>query len=305
MCLKQYSKKDDMHLIIFYCLIAFFFLLQPSFGCKANKQETLTIATFNIAWLGDGKEPETIKRTSDDLVRIADIIQEMQSDIIALQEIENDEAIKLILQHLPDYSAFIGKKGRSQNVGFLYKTSLSIEDLGEYTPLAIDPTRNRPGYVVQIKKGNYDCLLMSVHFKSTSRYDSTEELRVESRNMRMEQSIKALSWMDSIIQLGNEQDLFIIGDFNDFPKRKKDQTLQALTESNIGVFLTSELKSCKFQNLYAIDHIYASSSAKMRYVAGSERMIDIHSMYSKDIAEKVSDHCPVIMQFDISQPDND
>ena len=302
---KQYLKRDDMHLIIFYCLISSFVLLQPIYGCNSNKQETLSIATFNIAWLGDGKDPETIKRTSDDIVRIADIIQEMQSDIIALQEIENEEAIQRILQYLPDYSAFIGRKGRSQNVGFLYRTSLSIKDLGEYSPIAIDPNRNRPGYVVQIKKGNFDCVLMSVHFKSTSRYDSTDELRIESRNMRTEQSKRALSWMDSILQLGNEQDLFIIGDFNDFPKRKKDQTLQSLAESNTGVFLTSELKSCKFQNLYAIDHIYASTSAKTRYISGSERMIDIHSMYSKDIAEKVSDHCPVIMQFDVSQVDND
>ncbi|MFM7338910.1 MAG: hypothetical protein ACKO2H_02245, partial [Bacteroidota bacterium] len=145
-------------------------------------------------------------------------------------------------QYLPDYSAFIGKNGRSQNVGFLYRTSLSIKDLGEYSPIAIDPNRNRPGYVVQIKKGNFDCVLMSVHFKSTSRYDSTDELRIESRNMRTEQSKRALSWMDSILQLGNEQDLFIIGDFNDFPKRKKDQTLQSLAESNTGVFLTSDLK---------------------------------------------------------------
>ena len=26
---------------------------------------------------------------------------------------------------------------------------------------------------------------------------------------------------------------------------------------------------------------------------------------NKFIAEKISDHCPIIMQFDISQPDND
>lgn len=296
-----------MQLLAVYCFLLLISLIQPLFGCSniESNNDILTVATFNIAWFGDGKEPETISRSDEDIARIADVIQETSADIIALQEIENMQAIQRILAHLPEYTGVIGTKGRSQNVGFLYKTSLEIEHVGEYLPLAVDPTRNRPGYVIQVKKGNFDCILMSVHFKSTSRFDSTDALRMESRLMRMEQSKRAITWMDSIVHNKSEQDIFIIGDFNDFPKRAKEPTLQALSESQSGSFLTGELKSCKYQHLYAIDHIFASSSAKKRFKNGSERMIDIHSMYSKDVAEKISDHCPFILQFDITQPDND
>lgn len=304
---KQCSQKVDMNLLSFYALIGFIVFFHPLFGCKANAnvESNLTLATFNIAWLGDGKEPETIKRNQEDLARIADIINETSADVIALQEIENQDAINQILLLLPEYKAIIGNKGRSQNVGFLYKSTINIQDNGEYTPIAIDPNRNRPGYVLNVKKGNFDFLIMSVHFKSTSRYDSTDELRAESRKTRYKQSRMAINWMDSLLQAGKEQDMFIIGDFNDFPKRVKEPTLLPLSESISGSFLTAELKSCKFQNLFAIDHIFASNSAKKRFVANSERVIDLHSMYPKDIAEKISDHCPIIMQFDISQTDND
>jgi len=282
-------------------------LFHPLYGCTGSNErdDILTIATFNIAWLGDGKEPDVIPRTQEEIATIADVINETSADIIALQEIENIEALNRILALLPQYSALIGKGGNAQNVGFLHKKSLSVKDIGEYAPIAIIPSRNRPGYVIAVKKGSFDCTVMSVHFKSTSRYDSTDELRQQSRITRREQSERAVAWLDSLKNNGKEQDVFIIGDFNDFPKRAKEPTLQSMVEYKSAQFLTEDLKSCKYQQLFGIDHIYASTSAAGRYVQGSRRVIDIHSMYPKDIADKVSDHCPVIMQFDVSQPDND
>jgi predicted extracellular nuclease len=222
-----------------------------------------------------------------------------------LQEIENMQALNQLLVHLPDYTAILGSGGKSQNVGFMYRKSLKVESIGEYLPIAIDPSRNRPGYVVKVKKGNFDCYVMSVHFKSTSRFDSTDEMRIESRRIRREQSQKAMAWIDSIKSNNIDQDIFIVGDLNDFPKREKEPTLQALTNSSEITFLTSEMKSCKFQSFYVIDHIIASKSAQNRFIKGSEHIIDIYSMHSKEVVEKISDHCPIVMQFDVTQPDND
>lgn len=263
------------------------------------------MATFNIAWLGDGEGKDVISRTQEEYKLIADIINETSADIIALQEIENMQALNLLLVHLPEYTAILGSNGKAQNVGFMYKKSLKVESLGEYAPIAIDPNRNRPGYVVKVKKGNFDCYMMSVHFKSTSRFDSTDEMRSESRKMRREQSAKAKFWMDSLRSNNIDQDIFIVGDLNDFPKREKEPTLQALSESNDITFLTAEMKSCKFRNFFVIDHIIASKQAHARFIKGSERIIDILSMHSKEVAEKISDHCPIVMQFDVTQPDND
>ncbi len=288
-------------------IITTIILFQPLFGCtKPSVEHTpLSIATFNIAWLGDGEGKDMIPRTKEHYTLIADIINETSADIIALQEIENMQALNQLLVNLPDYTAVLGSSGKSQNVGFMYRKSLKIESIGEYLPIAIDPSRNRPGYVVKVKKGNFDCYLMSVHFKSTSRFDSTDEMRNESRRIRREQSQKAIAWIDSIKTNNIDQDIFLVGDLNDFPKRDKEPTLQALTNSSEITFLTSDMKSCKFQNFYVIDHIIASKSAYNRFVKGSERIIDIYSMHSKEVVDKISDHCPIVMQFDVTQPDND
>ncbi len=304
---KLCSKKDNMRLLFLSTLIIIIVVLQPLFGCTKPipDQNPLSIATFNIAWLGDGVGNENVPRTKDEYKLIADIINETSADIIALQEIENMQALNQLLVYIPEYTAVLGTNGKSQNVGFMYKKSLNVESLGEYQPIAVDPSRNRPGYVVKVHKGNFDCYIMSVHFKSTSRFDSTDELRIASRMMRREQSQKAVLWIDSIKSNNIDQDIFIVGDLNDFPKREKEPTLQALTSSPDITFLTSDMKSCKFQNFYVIDHIIASKSAYNRFIKGSERIIDIYSMHSKEVVDKISDHCPIVMQFDVTQPDND
>jgi predicted extracellular nuclease len=304
---KQCLRKDDMQKLIIPFIITIIILIQPLFGCTKPSVDLnpLSIATFNIAWLGDGEGKDVIPRAKEHYALIADIINETSADIIALQEIENMQALNQLLVHLPDYTAILGSGGKSQNVGFMYRKSLKVESIGEYLPIAIDPSRNRPGYVVKVKKGNFDCYVMSVHFKSTSRFDSTDEMRIESRRMRRDQSQKAMAWIDSIKSNNIDQDIFIVGDLNDFPKREKEPTLQALTNSSEITFLTSEMKSCKFQNFYVIDHIIASKSAQNRFIKGSERIIDIYSMHSKEVVEKISDHCPIVMQFDVTQPDND
>ena len=296
-----------MRLLILPFIIIGFTLFQPLLGCTnvPSDQEPLSIATFNIAWLGDGEGKDVISRSKEEYKLIADIINETSADIIALQEIENMQALNQLLVHLPEYMAVLGTNGKAQNVGFMHKKSLKVESLGEYAPIAIDPSRNRPGYVVKVKKGNFDCYMMSVHFKSTSRYDSTDEMRAESRKMRREQSANAKYWMDSLRSNKIDQDIFIVGDLNDFPKREKEPTLQALSESTDITFLTADMKSCTFRNFYVIDHIIASKQATHRFIKGSERMIDIRSMHSKEVAEKISDHCPIVMQFDVTQSDND
>lgn len=266
--------------------------------------QTLSIGTFNIAWLGDGID-DTIQRDESDYKRIADIIQESGAEILCLQEIENSTSLDKLITFIPQYKYIIGKGGRSQNVAVLYKQSVSIDKSYEYLPIAVDPNRNRPGLVFNAKKGNFDCTIMVVHFKSSSRFDSTEALKIQARQMRYKQSEIASLWVDSLLQHTKEKDLFIIGDFNDFPKRVKDPTLTPLVQNPSLVFLSENLKSCKFPNLFGIDHIVTTKTSVQRFKKDSEFIINTRSMYADKIADKISDHCPILMQFDIQQQDND
>ena len=57
------------------------------FSCSVNtkNKDTVTLGTFNIAWLGDG-ENDREKRSESDYERIAAIIKDMNADVIGLQE---------------------------------------------------------------------------------------------------------------------------------------------------------------------------------------------------------------------------
>lgn len=292
-------KTKSLVLILFLA-----FLLSCKSEAIENDSSSVKIGTFNIAWLGDGVN-DNIPRNESDYKRIANIISQINPDILALQEIENAKAIERILNYLPSYNYFISENGSKQNLCFIYKKSLEVSYKGLYFPLAVDTSNTRPGAIIEARKGNFDWIILAVHLKSTSRYDSTSELKDISRNLRLDQARIIVKWADSILAEGKEQDLIILGDFNDTPKRQKLPSLTPILNSNSLIFLTDELKSCRFKNWYSIDHIIVSFSAKKRFIENSEFMFDFNTTLTDIEAEKISDHCPITIRFEVISPDND
>jgi predicted extracellular nuclease len=265
---------------------------------------SVKVGTFNVAWLGDGVRDRT-DRTEEDYRTIADVIAQSNPDVLGIEEIENGAAVERVLKYLPGYKYFVGKKGAAQNVGVLFKNEITVTPVGEYMPVSVRPGRTRPGYVVNCKKGNFDWLMMTVHFKSTSRYDSTAEMRTEARQLRMEQAEAVSRWADSLFKNGREKDLIIVGDMNDFPRRKANASLTPMLANSNLEFLTYDTRSCWKGALYAIDQVVVSKSAKARFKTGSEQLYNFNSSLTKKQAQKVSDHCPVMVQFDVTAKDND
>lgn len=276
-------------------------------SCSAkNPSDTkkITVGTFNVEWLGDGIK-DLKPRSDADYKHMADVIKELDADIIGLEEVENPAAVEKVLKFMPSgYKYFVGKGGRDQNVAVIFRENVNVKLIGEYSPLAIEAERNRPGLVLECKSGNFDWIMMVVHLKSTSRYDSTDELRKKSFEIRRQQSEKLVAWADSI-QRGKEKDVMILGDFNDFPERDKNPTLTPILVDSSLVFLTAGLASCKNPMWKTIDHIVVSKSIKPRFQAGSIRMQNFHKQFSDAEADAISDHCPVTVQFEITSPDGD
>ncbi len=269
----------------------------------AFDDDDICVATFNIAWLGDGKS-DRIDRIEEDYKNVADVISQIEADVIALQEIENDAAIKRVLKYLPQYDYFIDNNAGAQNVGLIYNRELEVEILDVYEPVTTGNKRLRPGLWARIKKGNFDFYAMVVHFKSTSRYDKGEEGKKRSRGIRRKQAEVINHWADSLLHNGSEQDIIILGDFNDSPVKKRYNTLNKINSKNLE-FVTADLYSCKFEKLKGIDHLLVSTSAKERLLAKSIGVYNLHKAYKKNIAKNISDHCPVFARFDIKKTDND
>jgi exonuclease III len=266
--------------------------------------DNISIGTYNMEWLGDGYN-DKLERNEDDYKQLAEIIKNTDVDLLGVQEIENEKAIKRILKYLPDYDFYIGSHGHTQNVGILYKNDIDIKEIHEYIPLEVEKGRTRPGLVFQAKKGNFEWEMMVVHFKSTSQYDDTEQKIDDSRELRLKQSTRLSYWIDSVLQVGKESDIVIVGDFNDTPLRKEFNSLEPLSNDSNIKFLTDSLKSCKYRNWYVIDQIIVSQSAFNRVINNSLRIYDTYSTLPKNKLEKISDHCPIIVDFEVKSPDRD
>ncbi len=287
-------------------LLVFIFFLT---SCRQQESlpynpNTLTIGTFNISWLGDGIDDE-IPRNEADYERIAGIIKNLNPDIMALQEIENSDAINRVLKYIDGYKFIIASDGGKQNECIIYKNNIELSPLGEYMPLVVESYKTRPGLIAQVKKGNFDFIMMDVHLKSTSRYDSTQDLKEQSREMRLQQAQILSYWADSVLSSGKEKDLIILGDFNDYPNRTNTPTLTPIAEDTNLTFMTYGLKSCANPILNGIDHIVVSQTADKRYIANSLRIYDTYSSFTDKEIEKISDHCPIVVQFEVKTPDED
>ncbi|MBI3258918.1 MAG: endonuclease/exonuclease/phosphatase family protein [Ignavibacteriae bacterium] len=298
---------NDMKSKIVVLLLIFCWI--PSFcGCTKKVQNhssnIVRIGTFNIAWLGDGIN-DKILRSEHDYKNIADVIQQADADILGIEEIENQVAFARILKYLPGYKFYVGTHGGSQNIGVIYREDISVKYDQEYMQIAVDFHKTRPGLVLSCRKGNFDWKMMVVHLKSSSSHDSTAKMQADARQTRIIQAEICSQWVDSTLKSSDEKDIFIVGDFNDFPKRKINPTLTSLVVNSELEFLTFESKSCKNDQWSGIDHIVCSKSAKKRFITGSDHSINFYAEMTKNEADKVSDHCPVLVDFDISAPDND
>lgn len=294
-----------MKKICFNFIFALLLLVSCSNNIPEHKANSITIATFNVEWLGDGNGDQK-SRSEGDYKRIADVIKKTGADIIACQEIENQVALGRVAKYLPEFNHYVAKPSGAQNLGVLYKSNLSVEVIGNYDPIAIDPKRNRPGLELYVKAGNFDFSMMIVHLKSTSRYDDTEEKRVASVETRLLQAKAIKQWVDEKTQKGKEQDYIILGDYNDAPKREKNGSLGILLSDPNLDFITKDTKSCgKYSDSYTIDNILVSKSALKRCYLESLMTFDFTQSYTKEQLKQLSDHCPVAVQFDTSAPDND
>lgn len=290
-----------------YFLIFFSFIF--FIGCNSPSEietdpDVLRIGTFNIAWLGDTVD-DYIKRSPNEYKHIADLIIDAKIDILAVQEVENHRAAEILVNLLPGYKFIVSKNGGKQNLCFIYSSDVIIDNHHEYLPLKTDPNDHRPGLIIQGKKGNFDWIMMNVHFKSTSRYDDTPEKKELSYKIRRKQAEIANNWADSVLQQSAEKDIFILGDFNDNPNRTKKYILEEMAENNNFEFITADLKSCKNKYWDSIDHIYISNSAKNRLNDNSVGMINFYTWMAEALTTRISDHCPVIAVFDVTAEDND
>lgn len=294
-----------MKKIILIALLISSILISCKERNSPHQKEQIIISTFNMSWLGDGTK-DMLKRNEMDYRNIAQAITEIDADIVACQEIENVVAIRKVSKYLPNHNFVISRGGNQQKLAIFYRKSLKISDVREIDDIQLENKRLRPALVCKFKNMNFDFELVNIHLKSTSSFDIEKNTVQQSQKIRRRQARMLNKWLNDYLASNSEEDIIIIGDFNDTPKRKKHNTLNAFLSNDKVSFITSDLKSCgKFANSYVIDNIVVTNSAKERVLLNSIGVLDLYSLFPAKDIEKISDHCPVYATFDCTPADND
>ena len=172
-----------------------------------GSDSTLEVITWNLEWF-----PKDDQVTIDSCILI---IESLDADILAIQEINDTNQFKLMISSLPDYEGYIFNPNfGSLRLGFIYKKDISINSIfaiynsPEYSYIFA----GRPPIVIDINIFGEDFIIINNHFKCCGDgffniNDSTDE---ETRRYYANRLIK--QYIDSNYSTTN---VVMLGDLND------------------------------------------------------------------------------------------
>lgn len=283
----------------------------------------LKVVTWNVEWFGNsGNGPSPVSTQKD---RVKSILQTIDADIYALQEISNGNLMNELVDELPDYewksSPYISGSGISaQKVAFIYRIStisnVSFEGLlidlspkyngGDTSGISDYPTSpsefwssGRMPYMLSatatIDGFSEDIKVINIHAKAGS----------NNGPIRRAYDVEKLKeFIDT--DLANENIIFL-GDYNDDTEDGNssydDYIFDTVTspgnDSNYYEIVTRPLDLAG-ENTFVggnrfIDHITITDELTDNFVEGS---VKVHKEFvGSDYTDTTSDHIPVSAKF--------
>ena len=287
----------------------FFFSLLTPLNCLAQH---LTIASWNIAWLGSHKYNQ---RSTTDYQSLAVYAKLLNADIIALQEVEDAYwAKKVFGEH---YDFYFSSRESTQRVGVAIKKSAQLTVLiDEYKALDVNDVRY--GLTVNLTRNGKQLTLLALHLKSGCFEYSLAKFSIDtmpSSNSKAEKKKLACTllasqkkvlekWQQQHQQSNKNAAYIMLGDFNrrfakeislaKTPQQGLWQGLNANSAEALWAPTTSLNSQCwggYFKDY--IDHIVFNAAAKKFYRDGSFKQWLYQEKYSRKRTRLLSDHCPI------------
>jgi len=274
----------------------------------------LKLASWNIAWLGSH---EYNQRTEADYQQLARYAKQLNADVIALQEVENEYWARKVFGD--DYDYYFSTKDWVQRVGVAVKKSQGFRVTAmEYKALDIGKVRH--GMDITLTRNDQTLHVLAVHLKSgcfvapldpqsinTMPSTSVKEEKHKEACVKLARQIKPLErWIDS--HATQNAAYIVLGDFNrrfsqDIAlKYSEDKGLwQALNDEGQAELWTptTTINSSCWGGYYKdyIDHILFSPQAKKLYVDTSFKQLVFKPKYTKKLSQNLSDHCPISVKL--------
>ena len=268
-------------------------------GEDIDKDLTLDVVTWNVEWFGaENNGPEDNDLQMNNVIRV---IEEIDADIYAFQEISNQVAFYGLADSLDQFRGFTATFGQAQKTAFLFKTAVvdSLDsgllfegqdsfDWAGRLPLYFEVNATVAGITRRI-------LLYNVHAKAFGDQPSY------NRRLNAARSLK--DYLDD--NRSNDRVIFL-GDFNDqltlstydgadqspYSVYLEDDayfaTTEILEEKGFASYLAGEFRSM-------IDHIVINDNLTEYHIDGAQRVEN--PVYIENFVNTTSDHAPVWTRF--------
>ncbi|WP_440999382.1 endonuclease/exonuclease/phosphatase family protein [Fodinibius sp. SL11] len=281
----------------------------------------LETVTWNLEWYGSGFSGPTNQELQTQ--NIVKVIDSLDADLFAFQEVANQGALDNIVQFMDGYSGFTASHvPRDQDMAFVYNTNAidSLEagpindvrpeyqnDWSYYWASGRTPLFFRFNYTYENTTREFYAVV--IHGKAnTSNYAESYE--------RRQKAAEGLYYY--LKDNKSDANIILMGDYND----DVDQSIYYVEENNDRVYQETpydkfvkdidnfevitkvlsdagESASINYEDI--IDHITISDELFDEHVQNSTAIHDPRS-YIEDYGNTTSDHLPVWAKFDITTP---
>ncbi len=309
---------------------------------QLSRNTTLDVATWNIEFFGARREDYNNQSFGPDDValqaqNVRKVLDSLQSDIIAVQEVSNTSLLAEMVSLMPGYAYVCSDRysysweGESstfapQKICFIYKTStvsitsqrVIFEEMfdaaraGASTPLNNYPGNNPSSFYssgrlpfelkakVTIGAIERDITFINIHAKSGGS-------NIADYNRRQFDATALKDTLDAYYQ---NQQIILLGDYNDdldvsiiqnlpSPYRNFTSTESGFFPISKALSLANNRSTTGFSDM--IDHIIVSSNLEPDYVPESAKVIAPFRMIP-NYANTTSDHLAVTARFELLGP---
>jgi len=304
-----------------------------------GKDATFDVVTWNIEWFGD---PANATTPSTDLQRrrVRQLIEELDADVYAFQEITSIPVWNLLVAELEEYAGVLspafsqgsGDFGSAQKLAFLYKkstvdtlnTRVLFEKITE-TDLVNFPVTNKNLFwaggrfpfameiSTTINGKKRELTLINIHARSNGGGESSATPRYQLRRYDVE------VLYDSLQDYYADNSVIIMGDFNDdilrtvastneptVPDNGESSYVKFISDSPNYLGVTMPLSEAGMRSFVSrksmIDHVIINRNLFDDHILGAER-VAIPYFSIPDYNSTTSDHFPVEARFLLSGED--